>query len=461
MWTWDRGRDYARHMKQDRTLKRRPRARVVPPAAPRFDLVLRGGRVIDPARGLDGIHDVGIQDGKIGAVLPAIDAGDALHSLDVRDRLVVPGMIDTHAHVYQYVTGAFGMNPDLVGIRSGVTTLCDQGGASPLTIQGFRKFIVEPATTRVLAFVSNYLVGGLVGHRYTELYGPHGINVRETIGAIEANRDLVKGIKAHAEVGGYSRWGIETLALAKEASRQTRVPVYVHLGRLWAEADGTRIDPDVLVPEIVPLLDAGDVIAHPFTKNAGAFVSREGKVHPLIFEAVRHGIRIDVGRGGHLSFAAARTVLDAGIVPFTVGADVHGYTIHRPGDGSWDGGYFDERAAWRREPSRPIGGAAVFSLVQVMNELRALGIGLPDVIRMVTANAAIMLGLEGHIGTLAPGTVADVSVLARDVGRFTLEDSLGVQLVATERLRPEFALKDGRLHRADSPLLFESADPVA
>jgi dihydroorotase len=105
----------------------------------------------------------------------------------------------------------------------------------------------------VLAFVSNYLVGGLVGHRYTALYGPHGIDVRETVKAIEGHRDLVRGIKAHGEVGGYSRWGVETLRLAKEASRQARVPVYVHLGRLWAEVDGTRIDPDVVVPEVVPL----------------------------------------------------------------------------------------------------------------------------------------------------------------------------------------------------------------
>jgi dihydroorotase len=264
-------------MKQMKTLMRRARARVVPLAPPPFDLVLRGGRVIDPAQGLDGRYDVGIRDGKIGAVRPAIDADDALHSLDVGGRLVVPGLIDTHAHVYQYVTGAFGMNPDLVGIRSCVTTLCDQGGASPLTIQGFRKFIAEPAITRVLAFVSNYLVGGLVGHRYTDLYGPHGISVRETINAIEQNRDLVKGIKAHAEVGGYSRWGIETLKLAKQASREAKVPVYVHLGRLWAEADGAPIDPDVLVPEMIPLLDPGDVIAHPFTRNAGAFVSARAR----------------------------------------------------------------------------------------------------------------------------------------------------------------------------------------
>jgi len=454
MWTRARRQDYASRMRQTKPLRRQRRvgrARVVPLAAPRFDLVLRGGRVIDPARGLDGVLDVGIRDGKIAAVLPTIDAGETLHSLDVRDRLVVPGMIDTHAHVYQYVTGAFGMNPDLVGIRSGVTTLIDQGGASPLTIQGFRKFIVEPATTRVFAFVSNYLVGGLVGHRYTELYGPHGINVRETVTSIEQNRDIVKGIKAHAEVGGYSRWGIETLRLAKEASRQTKVPVYVHLGRLWAEADGRRIDPDVLVPEMVPLLDPGDVIAHPFTKNTGAFVSREGTIHPLLFEAVRRGVRIDIGRGGHLSFAAARIVLDAGIVPFTVGADVHGYTINRPADGSWDAGYFDEKTS--RPGARPIGGASVFSLVQVMNELRALGLGIPDVVRMVTANAAALLGLADEIGTLAPGVAADVSVLARDVGRWTLEDSLGAQLTTNERLRPEFALKGGRLHRADSPLL--------
>jgi dihydroorotase len=424
-----------------------------------FDLVVRGGRVVDPARDLDGRLDVGIRDGRITAVRPRIDPRQARQSIDARDRLVVPGLIDTHAHVYQYVTGSFGMNPDLVGIRSGVTTVIDQGGAAPLTIQGFRKFIVEPARTGVYSFISNYLVGGLVGHRYTELYGPHGINVRETVKAIEENRDLVKGIKAHAEVGGYSRWGIETLKLAKEASRQTKVPVYVHLGRLWAETEGARLDPDTVVPELLPLLDPGDILAHPFTKNAGAFVSRDGTIHPLIFEAIRRGVRIDVGRGGHLSFTAARVVLDAGIVPFTVGADIHGYTIHRPGAGSGDAGDVDERG--QAGPARPIGGVAVFSLLQVMNELLALGIPLAELIRMVTANAAVVLGLTGQIGTLAPGAMADISVLARDVGSWTLEDSVGVKLTARERLRAEVTVKSGTIHRPDSSLLVESTRDVA
>ncbi|HVQ77779.1 MAG TPA: amidohydrolase/deacetylase family metallohydrolase [Candidatus Binatia bacterium] len=419
----------------------------------RFDLVLRGGRVLDPARGVDAVMDVAISAGRIAAVEPRIPGRAARRTMSVADRLVVPGLIDTHAHVYEHVTGGFGMNPDVVGVRAGVTTVVDQGGAGPLTLMGFRKFIAEPARTRVLAFVSNYLVGGLVGHRYTALYGPHGVDVRETVRAIQENRDLVRGIKAHGEVGGYSRWGVETLRLAKESSRRAEVPVYVHLGRLWAEADGTRIDPDAVVPEVVPLLDAGDVLAHPFTKNAGAFVSSGGRVHPLIFEAVRRGVRIDIGRGGHMSFAAARAVLDAGVRPSTVGADVHGYTVARLEDGTWDQGYFDERPRGGPAPGRPIGGARVHSLVQVLDELLALGMPLAEVIQMATANAAALVGLEGEIGTLAPGAAGDVTVLVMEHGAWTLSDSLGATLDATLRLRPAFAVRGGIVHEADSPLL--------
>lgn len=424
-----------------------------------FDLILRGGRVIDPAQGLDGVFDVALRDGKVAAVAPAI-RDSARDAVDVRGRLVIPGMIDTHAHVYQHVTGTFGLNADLVGVRSGVTTVVDQGGASPLTIQGFRKFIAEPATTRVYAFISNYLVGGLMGHRYVGLYGPDHINVRETVLAIEQNRDLVKGIKCHAEVGGYSRWGIETLRLAKQASREARVPVYVHLGRLWAEEDGTRIEPDRVVADMVPLLDPGDIIAHPFTKHPGAFVSSEGAVHPLLFEAVARGVRIDIGRGGHASFAAARAVLDSGLRPFTVGADIHGYTIARGQGGEWDQGYYDERGTVRRERPAPLGGAAVFSLAQVLNELTGLGLPLTEVVAMVTANAATALGLEGEIGTLAPGTPADVSVLAQDTGEWTLRDALGAELTITRRLRPELSLRAGVRHAVDSSLLVESTKDV-
>jgi dihydroorotase len=432
------------------------------PTTPIYDVILRGGRVIDPARGVDAVQDVAVRAGKIAKIAPKI-AGRAKKTIAVKNRLVIPGMIDTHGHIYQYVTGTFGMNPDLVGIRSGVTAVVDQGGAAPLTIQGFRKFIAEPAATRVYSFISNYLVGGLAGHLHVGLYGPHGINVRETVKAIQQNRDLVKGIKCHAEPGGYSRWGIETLKLAKQASREARVPVYIHLGRLWMEADGSKLDPDAVMADVVPLLDAGDILAHPFTKHAGAFVSREGKVHPLVFEAMQRGVRIDIGRGGHMSFKAARIALDAGVMPYTVGADVHGYTVTlRDEDGVWDGGSFalSQRHKTRKRTD-PVGGMQVFSLVQVMNELLALGIGLREVIAMVTANAADMLGLQKEIGSLATGMAADVSVLSLDSGKWTLEDSLGNQIVGTQRLRPEFALRAGVVMQADSPLLFESTAKAA
>jgi dihydroorotase len=423
----------------------------------KFDLIVRGGRVIDPSQAIDGVHDVAVKDGTIARVAPRV-AGTAARTVDARNRLVIPGMIDTHSHIYQHVTGDFGMNPDEVGVRSGVTAVVDQGGAAPLTIQGFRKFIKDRAATRVYAFVSNYLVGGLLGHRHVGLYGPHGINVKETINAIEKNRDFVKGIKCHAEVGGYSRWGIETLRLGKEASRATKVPVYVHLGRLWAEENGTSIDPDSVIDEALPLLDPGDILAHPFTKHPGAFVSREGKVHPLIFEAMARGVRIDIGRGGHMSFNAARIALDAGVMPFTIGSDIHGYTIRRRDESRvWGEGAF----GGEQGELTTIGGTGAFSLVQVMNELIALGVELRDVIRMVTVNAATMLEVTDELGSLAPGRVADISVLAIDEDDSTLQDSLGVRIKTDKRLRPVLAVRAGKVHRARSPLLEEQVPEVA
>src|ERR1700759_4144547 len=127
---------------------------------PKYDLLLRGGRVICPASGIDGIHDVAVRNGRVAAVETTIIPSSAAEIIDVSGKLVLPGMIDTHGHVYQYVTGRFGLNPDMVGVQSGVTTVVDQGGPSCMTLPGFRKFIVEPSETNVVCFLSSYLVGG-------------------------------------------------------------------------------------------------------------------------------------------------------------------------------------------------------------------------------------------------------------------------------------------------------------
>ncbi len=231
-------------------------------------------------------------------------------------KIVIAGMIDTHAHVYQHVTGKFGLNADMVGIDSGVTTVVDQGGPSCMTIPGFRHFVVEPSKTRVLCFISAYLVGGLEGHLYPSLYGPDQLDVKATIRAGRANADIVRGVKAHAEIGGASRWGLEVIKIGKRISSELGVPLYIHLGQLWPVKDGATIDPDEVVRELMPLMEAGDVLAHPFTRHPGGFVSAAtGEVHPVVWAALERGVTVDVGHGSHFSFEMARRTIAAGIRP--------------------------------------------------------------------------------------------------------------------------------------------------
>ena len=408
------------------------------------DVLVTGGTLIDPAAGRSGRFDLGIRDGRVTAVEPELPRASAPRWIDATGKLVVPGLIDTHAHVYEHVTGKFGLDPDLVGVRSGVTTLVDQGGPSCMTIPGFRHYVADRAESRVLCFISSYLVGGLEGHRYPELYGPDGVNVEHTARAIEENRDLVKGIKAHAEIGGASRWGVEVIKLAKAISRRTGVPVYVHLGQLWPLKDGVAIDADAYVREAVPLLDSGDVLAHPFTRHPGGFVSGEtGSVHPIIEEALARGVKVDVGHGSHFSFDMARRALDAGIRPWTLGADMHGYNVRAPGERMSDG----ERSA------NPFFGVAPFNLTVAMSELLALGMDLDEVVATVTSNPAKMLRMEDEIGTLEPGREADVSVLEVLSGRFRLSDNSGEEVIADRLVVPAWCMRAGRVFPADSPLV--------
>ena len=409
----------------------------------RFDLVLKGGHVIDPAQAIDAVIDVAVRDGRIAALQPSIRADATDLVIDVRDRLVLPGLIDTHAHVYTGVTGRFGLEPDLVGVESGTTALVDQGGPSVMTFSGFRRFIAEPAASRTYAFISAYVIGGLEGHYYADLYGPSGIDIDATVKAAAANADLVKGVKAHAEIGGFARWGTEAIRKASEIGRQAGLPVYYHLGQLWPlpEASGTKLDPDSVVPEVLNLMRPGDILAHPFTRHPGGFVEKGGRVHSIVREAIDRGLKVDVGHGSHFSFAMARTVLEAGILPDTLGADMHGYNTKRRG------------AAGEQHL---FSGQSRFSLAFAMTELLALGVPLGTIVPMVTSNAARMLGLQDEIGSLRPGVAADVTVLADERGRWKLADNEGTTVMADRFLRPSFCLRAGRRFNADADILPEA-----
>ncbi len=239
--------------------------------------------------------------------------------------------------------------------------------------------MAQTAHSRVLAFLSAYLVGGLEGHYYPELYRPDCVDVDATARVAAGNRDLVKGIKAHAELGGFARWGVEVIKSAARIGQLARLPVYVHFGQLWPlpHQGGEIVDPDSILTQVIDLLKPDDVLAHPFSRHPGGFVGKNGDLHPLVREAVSRGLRIDVGHGSHFSFNVARTVLDAGIVPTTLGADMHGHNTQvnapekRPG-----------------EEEHLFAGKTPFSLVSAMTSMMALGLPLEQVVPMVTSNAA-------------------------------------------------------------------------
>lgn len=419
--------------------------------APQFDTILRGGRVICPASGIDGIRDVAVRDGRIAAVQADILPSSAKTVVDVSGKLVLPGLIDTHGHIFQYVTGRFGMNADMVGVQSGVTTVIDQGGPSCMTLPAFRSFIAEQAKTRCYAFLSAYLVGGLEGHYYPNLYSPDQVDVDATVKAALANPDLVRGIKAHAEIGGFARWGIRVIEMSAEIGKQTNLPVYVHFGQLWGlpESGANGEDVDTILDRVIPLLKAGDILAHPFTRHPGGFINQEGEVHPVIQAALDRGLKIDVGHGSHFSYRLAKKAIASGIVPTTLGADIHGYNTHVPAPAGTPEEHADDE-------NHPFAGQARFSLVQAMSSMMALGLSLEQVVPMVTTNPAIVLDRTDEIGALKPGMIADVTVLNDLRGRFILRDNEHTEVIAERLLQPAFCLRGGVRYDAKSIILPEA-----
>ena len=412
-----------------------------------YDLLLRGGRVIDPAQGIDGAFDVAVKDGKIAAVTANIVSSSARQVADVSGKLVLPGLIDTHGHVFQYVTGRFGLDADLVGVHSGVTTLFDQGGPSCMTLPAFREYVVNAKKSRVVAFLSAYLVGGIEGHYYPSLYKPDCVDVDATVRSAKDNADIVRGFKAHAELGGFARWGIEVMRLAAEIGRQANLPLYLHFGQLWPlpESGANGVDPDTILTQVVDLLKPGDVLAHPFTRHPGGFVNRAGKVHPIVKEALARGLKVDVGHGSHFSFKMARIALDAGIMPDTLGADMHGYNTKVPKPRGTPDKHSDD--------AHMFAGETRFSLASTMTAMLACGLTIEQIVPMVTSNCAKLAGMEDTIGTLRPGVEADVSVLHDDRGRWVLQDNEKTQVVTDRMLTPAFCLRAGKRFDADASIL--------
>jgi dihydroorotase len=369
-----------------------------------YDLLITGGRVIDPASGLDGVADVGITDGKIAAVGAGL-GGEAKETIDASGLLVTPGLIDLHAHIYVGCT-SLSVDADPLAARSGTTTMVDCGSVGAATFGGFRRFVAEPSKCRVLAFV-NISVIGLVA--MPECGYGRFVDSNAALKCVEENRDLVVGVKVR---GSRNAFGEENTAqpvwMAVAAAQAAEVPVIMHIG-----------DPPPTLEQGLEILRPGDIVTHAFKgQPVTRIVDRSLKVKPQVRAARERGVKFDIGHGsGSFSWEVSHALAAAGFWPDTISTDVHTSSIKEP---------------------------ISIDMPNAMSKLLHLGMPLVEVVRASTQTPARLIGWEDRIGSLEVGREADVAVLALEEGSFPLTDSYRKAENAKKRLVARETVRAGR-----------------
>ncbi|MDH3581805.1 MAG: amidohydrolase/deacetylase family metallohydrolase [Hyphomicrobiales bacterium] len=395
-----------------------------------FDLVIKGGRVIDAAQGIDGIMDVGVSAGKIAAVAEQLPEDKADQVVDAHRHIVSPGLIDLHVHVYEWLTN-FGLPPDDAGLHSGATTVVDQGSCGAWTFEGFRAYVAEPSITDIRCFLSINVAGAMRGGlNGPELHSPEMVDVDALVATARKNPAIVRGIKCHGESGAISRWGIEVLKRAREAADRSGLPLYVHTGELFPVDEANRPTPNTVLGQVLKLLRPGDIVAHCYSNKPDGVMGLRERVPKELHDAVDRGILLDLGHGVNFSLDIARRMMGEGIYPFTISSDVHGDFDSMHNDTLLD-----------------------YSLCGALSKLVALGMELEAALAAVTVNPARILGCEDEIGSLCAGSSADLTVLGEIKGDWRFSDAADQQLSADMRYVPTGVIRAGRLVKPEGRLL--------
>jgi dihydroorotase len=373
--------------------------------AERFDLLLVGGTVIDPASGKHGRFDVGVREGRVSAIEPDLASRPADQVLDARGRYVTPGLIDFHIHAYWGVN-AFGFDVDPVCTTTGVTTAVDAGSAGPVNFLGFKRFIAQQARTRLLAFVC-LAQHGVFHPPATELRDMLFADLEGAARTVQEHRDIAVGIKVRLDRNQVGENGREALRQAIQAGEASGTPVMVHIGNTALSME-----------EIAEPLRRGDIITHCFTPKAPSIVDEGYRVRPAVRAAQQRGVVLDVGHAnGHFTFQIARACLEQGLAPDVISSDLHAFSP----------------------------GGPVMDLPTTLTKLLALGMPLEQVVAACTSIPARAIGWQDRIGSLEVGRVADIAVLELAGEPITLRDSLGQTLQAEQRLKVHATIRDGRL----------------
>jgi dihydroorotase len=376
-----------------------------------YDLVLKGGRVVDPSSGLDGVLDVAVEKGTIVRLAAGIAPSEAARVIDVAGKIVTPGLIDLHAHVFEGVNRT-GVNPDLAGVLSGVTTIVDAGSAGAATFGGWRH-ILPHCHTEIVPFLHICQTGLAT---LPDIIAESSVNLTDTVRVATEHAGLIHGIKARMVSPALEIMGMEMPRLAKRAAREAGIKLMVHIGDTEK-----RYDPKVIHP-LLSLLEPGDILTHYFTPNPGGVLDGNGKLVPEAREANDRGVWFDTAHGRmNFSFDVGRRIMDQGLMPHCISTDL---TV----------------------PGRL---NTVHSMTEIMTRFLGLGFTLPQVVTMSTENPAKAIGAQGRLGSLAVGRQADISVLDLKDGDWVVYDILGAGLRVDKAFAPHLTVKKGRVFTPD------------
>jgi dihydroorotase len=375
-------------------------------AQPSYDLVLKGGHVIDPKNGIDAIRDVAIKDHKIAEVAEHIQAGSGAKVVDVTGFYVTPGLVDIHVHAYagtgerHSYAGDHGLYPDGFTLRSGVTTAVDAGSSGWKNFPDFKDRVIDRSITRILAFIN--IVGSGMRPKYEQ--DLNEMDAQAAAAQALKYPQVIVGIKT-AHYDGPEWTPVER---AVEAGKIANIPVMVDFGTFRPERPYEELVSNKLRP--------GDISTHMYLDSV-PMLDAQGKIRPYLLEARKRGVIFDVGHGGgSFLFRQAAPAIRQGFVPDSISTDLHNDSMN----------------------------AGMKDILNVMSKFLNLGVSLDAVIRMSTSNPAHEIKHD-ELGNLSVGSDADVAVLHLEKGRFGFVDSYGARMVGDEKLVCELTVRDGQV----------------
>jgi dihydroorotase len=372
----------------------------------KYDLLLKGGRLIDPSQRLDGVMDIAITQGRIQEIASSLEASESLEVLDLCGKYVCPGLVDLHGHWYE--GSIYGIDPH-VCLNHGVTTVVDAGTTGFINFPEFRKQTIDRAQIRMLAFLHISCLG-LHAPFAEELLDIRYARPKETAIVIERNRAVAVGVKIRlGQMAG--EHGLEALQLALDTARTVQLPLMAHISK------GAN------VPEMLARLRPGDIVTHCFQGRGDGILNVESRsILDEVYQARKDGVVFDVGHGcGSFSWDTAQRAFELSFYPDTISTDLHRYSIEDPFN---------------------------VTLLDTLSKFLALGMTLEEVISKSTYCPARVLRRENEIGTLRKNSAADILIFEVKEGDFQFTDTHGKIRKGTKRLTPSLTICRGKVLRS-------------